>query len=59
MFKYKTYIKLLIMNTEKYKNKGLSGLTNLGNTCFINSCLQCMSNTKPFTKYFLNMHFEA
>ena len=38
---------------------GLVGLSNLGNTCFINSCLQCMSNTKPFTKYFLNMYFEA
>ncbi|XP_067906463.1 ubiquitin carboxyl-terminal hydrolase 15-like isoform X9 [Heterodontus francisci] len=36
------------------EQSGLCGLSNLGNTCFMNSAVQCLSNTPPLTEYFLS-----
>lgn len=48
----------LILDKSKYKSKGLTGLINLGNKCFMNSILQCLSNTLKLTDYFLSAKYK-
>jgi ubiquitin carboxyl-terminal hydrolase 8 len=37
---------------------GLTGIRNLGNTCFLNSIIQCLSMTERLVKYFLNGSYK-
>ena len=45
-------------NENNNKNKGIIGLLNLGNTCYINCSLQCLSHSKDLTKFFLFNYFQ-
>ncbi|KAI8071601.1 hypothetical protein BC940DRAFT_293258 [Gongronella butleri] len=37
---------------------GTTGLKNLGNTCYMNSIIQCLSGTIPFARYFISGAFK-
>ncbi len=36
---------------------GLTGMNNLGNTCYVNSSMQCLSHTPLLKDYFLNLKY--
>lgn len=43
-----------LMTLFIFKGKGITGLKNLGNSCYMNSIIQCINNTTPLALYFCN-----
>lgn len=60
IFKKFEYIIILFFFkfTSLFQGRGLTGLKNLGNTCYMNSIIQCVSNNTAFVIYFCVDHYK-
>ena len=45
--------------TNRSTCRGMRGLANLGNSCYFNASLQCLSHTFPLTKYLISNQYES
>lgn len=43
----------------KYLNKGLTGLANCGNTCYLNTCIQVLSHTYEISEILNNENYKS
>uniref|UniRef100_A0A915JJJ5 ubiquitinyl hydrolase 1 n=1 Tax=Romanomermis culicivorax TaxID=13658 RepID=A0A915JJJ5_ROMCU len=48
----------LILKKILASQRGLCGIINIGNTCFMNAALQILLNTEELRNYFLNKQFK-
>jgi len=44
--------------SSKYGNKGLSGLANLGNSCYLNACMQVLSHTYELNDFLADEKYK-
>lgn len=43
---------------DKYKDLGLTGLANVGNTCYLNACMQILSHTYELNEFLDNKNYK-
>lgn len=44
---------------ETYKDLGLTGLANVGNSCYLNSCMQILSHTYEFNEFLKKTNYKG
>jgi len=45
----------LVSMEDEWEPKGLCGLSNMGNTCYMNAAIQSLSNCTPLAQFFFEM----
>jgi len=49
----------MALESSIYANKGLSGLANVGNSCYINTCMQILSHTYKLSDFLKDESYKA
>ncbi len=48
----------MMNNFNEYENKGLTGLANVGNSCYLNACMQILSHTYELNNFLKDNNYK-